>query len=336
VIVLILPGFTPGEHLENLARLAERGRVRRLSPINGIPEAAWLGLPPTRIADGPLIVAALGHEPPERSIQFHLSLVGVVDGTIVSPPPPSPAEASVVASLLPKLNTKRITALTGPGQDHALVMEEYWDLGTTPRDEAIGKPFRSVLPEGEAEEALRQLIDDSVNMLSDLEFNRRRIDEEIAPLNLLWPWGHGAPRRLPNLALHRGAPAIVESSSLRLNGLTRLTGYRHSPIADNLELDWESLAARIKARPLTFAAIETFPRLGEEEADWLAQQLDHRLLSQLGEEQLLLAALTPDGGLLLEIGDQATPTKLPFHPEIIDDGAIPQVDLWEAIERFVE
>ncbi len=336
MIVLVLPGFSPGERLPNLARLAELGRVRRLTPINGIPEAAWLGLPPTRIADGPLIVAALGHEPPERSIQFHLSLLGVEDGTIVSPPPPSAAEAAVVAALLLKLNTKRITALAGPGPDHALVMEEYWDLGTTPRDEAIGKPLHSVLPEGEAEEALRQLIDDSVNMLSELEFNRRRIDEEIAPLNLLWPWGHGAPRRLPNLALHRGAPAIVECASLRLKGLTRLTGYRHSPIVDGLELDWESLAKRVKDRAITFVAIESFTGLGEEETDWLATQLDRRFLAEMGEEQFLLATPGQDGGLILEIGDKATPTKLPFHSEILDDGAIPKVDLWEAIEKFLD
>lgn len=332
--VLILPGFRPLDRLPNLGRLAEQGRVRRLAPVQGLPEAAYLGLPPTQVADGPLIVAALGHEPPERSIQFHLSLLGMVDGTIVASPPPSATEAATVAALLPKLNTKRLTTLAGPGPDHALVMEEYWDLGTTPRDEAIGKPYRSVLPEGEAEEELRRFIDDSVNMLSELEFNRRRADEEKPPLNLLWPWGHGAPRRFPNLALRRGAPAVVETSSLRLQGLARLVGYRPFSLASGLETDWEALARRLHDRAASFVVYDTFDGLGEEETDWLTHQIDRRLFSDFGDGQLLLAAPTKEGGLLLEIAEEVKSSGIPFHPEIEDDRSIPRVDLWEAIDSF--
>ncbi|RYG20060.1 hypothetical protein EON82_20685, partial [bacterium] len=115
MIVLVVPGFVPQGRLPNLGRLAERGRVRRLTPVHGIREAAWLGLPPTEIADGPLIVAALGAEPPERSIQFHLSLLGLVDGQVVSSPAPTAAEMRVIAPLLPKLNTSKLTGLLGEG-----------------------------------------------------------------------------------------------------------------------------------------------------------------------------------------------------------------------------
>lgn len=293
--IFVAPGL-----LRYASELSLRGRVRRSTPILGAAEAAYVGLPPTRIADGPLIVAALGAEPPERSLQFHLSLLGLQDGLVV-PPPPSTAEAAVVKPLLSKLDTKRLTGLWGEGLDHALVLDGFWDLGTTPLPEALGR-FQEVLPEGEMESTLRRYIDDSVNMLSELELNVRRIDEGVAPLNVLWPWGQGSPRRLPHLGLRRGSVLTVESPSLRMRGMARLVGYR-------------------SGAPGQIVVLEGFEDLDEEKAAWTAREIARRLPAE--PAPFLLAS----DGLIFERGGD-----VPFREEILEDRSVASVDLWEAID----
>lgn len=76
---------------------------------------------------------------------------------------------------------------------------------------------------------LRRFIDDSINLLGEQEFNLRRIDEGLAPVNLIWPWGQGFPPVIPNLALQRGTPCHVLSPALGLRGLSKMCGYTHGP-----------------------------------------------------------------------------------------------------------
>ncbi|MFX6823313.1 hypothetical protein ABTH33_20400, partial [Acinetobacter baumannii] len=81
---------------------------------------------------------------------------------------------------------KRLTPVFGPRLTHGLVWEEgSLDLGT--RTPPVGESVHTGLPEGDGERLLRQLIDDSVNLFSELELNRRRMDEGKSPFNLLWP-----------------------------------------------------------------------------------------------------------------------------------------------------
>ncbi len=296
------------------------GRVRRLSPLRGASEAAYLGLPPTRLDDGPLVVAAFGVEPPERSLQFHLSWLGIEDGNVVAAEGPTPPESAALKRLLPKLDTKRLTGLFGERTDHALVLEGFYDLGTTPLADVLGKPLAAVVPEGEMETALRQYVDDSVNMLSELESNVRRLDEGRAPLNLLLPWGHGAPRRLPNLALHRGEALTVETASLRMRGAARLVGYRPTSLRDGLETDWVGFAAR---RP-DMALVEAFGGLSEDEAVWLLRAMR----PVLEAEGLTVVA----GGLILEAGAKG---DVPFRADVAEDRTVTQVDLGEAIDSIL-
>ena len=316
-MILFLPGLAP-ERLDAI-RWPE-GQVRRVAPVRGSPEAAFVGLPPTRLADGPLIVAALGAEPPERSLQFQLSWLGLDDGLLVPAEPPSAEESAALKAVLPKLDTKRLTGLFGEAVDHALVLDGYHDLGTTPLADALGRPLGEVLPEGEREEALRRYVDDSVNLLSELESNRRRVDEGRLPLSLLFPWGHGAPRRLPNLALHRGAPLTVEAASLRMRGVARLVDYRPVRLLDGLEVDWNGLAARKPG----IAAVEAFAGLGEEEAVWLLR----RMAPVFDVPGLAVVA----GGLILQSGDAG---GVPFRGDVSEDGSAPQVDLWEAVDSIL-
>jgi len=238
--VIVLPnalGPTPDDSpflqkLETLRTMTELGDLKRLSPIPQIdtPEAIWLGMKPDegQMRQGPLTVSAFGFDPPDRSTHFHVSLLGVADGIATAPPAAITNEdLNIILEQAKRLNTKALTFLQGENADHALVWEDLGDLHTEPASSITGKQIKSQLPEGDAEKELRRFIDDSVNLLNELELNERRIDEGLPPLNLLWPWGHGRRTAVPNLLLKRGERAHVESNSLRLQGLTRLVGYRH-------------------------------------------------------------------------------------------------------------
>lgn len=300
-IIFIAPDWLASEgresvlrqNLPGLARLAELGELHKLSalPKTETPEAQVLGMAPhqAELAQGPLTVAALGADPPERSTHFHLIPMALQDGVLVAHRLELPPEQVDLAMARAKvLNTKTLTIVPGEGADHGLVWEGLGDIGTTGPESADGQPYRTCLPQGDNEPALRRFIDDSVNLLSELEFNDERIDQGLPPINILWPWGQGVRRRVPNLALQRGEPIEVVSPSLRLAGLARLAGYRHasrSLLARGLNADWRGLADRALNGRTTLIWTPVFQELrtGEqiEEASWLSKEIDEKFIGPI-------------------------------------------------------
>jgi hypothetical protein len=278
-LVLIVPGVVGTPDSPGILReaggvtglLAESGSVVRLEPSS--PDAERfeaLGLDPDAFSLplGPLWVAGLGCDPPERSVEFCLTLGSIRDdGVLVDVPeaqgPPSLAET------LARLDTRSLRLVAGLSTQHGLVWERgSLDLGSTPWDLAVGKFYREVWPEGDGEPALRRLIEDSVELLGSQEWNRRLVDEGRPPLNVLWPWGEGARRAMPDLALRRGVAAEVESRDLGLAGLSRLVRYRHRWLGDCPPPDRPGTPARIVCMPPFDPArpgpgLDAWMRLGE-------------------------------------------------------------------------
>ena len=361
--VVVLPhliGETPDDSplrqkLPALQTMAELGALSRLSAIPKVetPEALWLGLKPNegQMRQGPLTVSALGQDPPDRSIHFHVSLLGLQDGVAVEPAAIIRAdELRQVVEQAKRLSTRSLTFLEGENKDHALVWEGVGDLHTVAASEIVGKPIKSNLPEGDAERELRRFIDDSVNLLNELDLNERRIDEGLAPLNLLWPWGHGMRKPVPNLLLKRGESARVESNSLRLAGLTRLTGYRHGDRhafgrGTNTRLEQiAKTALQNDAAILVIDAPQEFRKLGQiEELHWFTKELDERLLKPLLDEsikttsRISLVATGPTGGLALrfETGD-ARQNVYPYDERSLEEKALSTTDAWTFIEKSLE
>lgn len=314
-------------------------------------EAAWLGIDPSTVTlrQGPLIVSALGSDPPERSVHSHLSLMSLQGGTIrlVRPLPPADHVAMVLDEAK-RLNTKLLTLVPGEGEDHGLVWEEgSIDLHTLDAILAAEHTLKESLPEGDGEVMLRRYIDDSVNLLSGLPFNEERSDQGMPPLNLLWPWGQGFRERVPNLLLERGERAWVESGSLRMQGLTRLVGYRHgdrNAFGQGTNVRLEQLVESamkhdptivVLDAPGAFRASEQF-----EELEWMGREMDARLFSPLLEDAkkrpLRLVVLSPAGdrdglGMWFESGLQADNT-VPFDERALE-GKLDVREAWEVVRE---
>jgi 2,3-bisphosphoglycerate-independent phosphoglycerate mutase len=358
-VVFILPDLLAAsgpsiarQELPALAYMAERAAMWRLTGCEGggTPELAWFGLPPESrsIAQGPLTVAALGADPPSGSVHFHVSLLSCDPAGRVAAlgRPPSDAGTRTIVEAAHRLNTRRLTFVAGEAADHGLVWENgSLDLGVVPAAEALGRAVAEALPEGDGERPLRQWIDDSVNLLSELPLNHERREEGLPPANLLWPWAPGMREPLPNLALHRGEPAWYVTRSMRARGLARLLGYRHGDpelLGNGFNFSVRTLTEELLARPPSVAVLDSFERARAagriDEASWLLDELDREgfatVLDRIETERVRLTLLAPDaeGGLGLEY-DSAVPAQnaIPFDERALDDARLSQTTLFESV-----
>lgn len=379
-IVLIMPEWMSHPDGESLLRqklptleaIVERSHMFRLRPILNqeptighrrsvqpsnsplqTPEAAYLGLDPAsvRLAQGPLTVAALGMDPPERSVHFHLSLMSCEDGWCRQVRHEvSPDQLRIVMDTARRLDSKRLTLVQGEGSDHGLVWEAgSIDLRThSPTGPMEGLHVPDHLPEGDGETILRRYIDDSINLLSELPLNEERAEEGLEPLNLLWPWGQGFREPVPNLLLQRGERAWVESGSMRLEGLARLAGYRHGDrkaVGKGTSIRLEELVdSAWKNDPsiIVIEAIADFRREGKlEEAAWLTAEIDRRWLEPIWQKAkndyvrllVLAPSLAADGlALSCEPGYGESPVA-PFDERALERPGLERAESWRLIER---
>ena len=230
-------------------------------------ESAILGHSNLVLDQGPLTVAALGWNPPERSVHFHLSLLSLIrDSVGCDIPLPTFAESKVISEQMERLNTDNLTVLLGEGLDHALVREQRLEIRTTKPSVVCANGLAASLPEGDNENEMRRFIDDSINLLAEQEFNVRRTDHGIAPINLCWPWGQGERQRIPNRALELGVPWRVRAHSLALRGLAKLSGFRPEKLPVCKEIDFRSLGRTIQGESPTMTIIDFEPAPTDEES----------------------------------------------------------------------
>jgi 2,3-bisphosphoglycerate-independent phosphoglycerate mutase len=310
-----------------LARFLERSAVKPLNPARGMKSASLLGLDGHQLgtARGPLTIAALGVDPPNNSVQFQLAVLSIEEGKATIPTGILPADqARLLFEAAKKLETRRLKLVPGEGWDHALVWEEgSLELGTT--DPAAIQDLKSALPEGDGERMLRSFIDDSVNLLSELEFNHRRIDEGLSPLNLLWPWSPGFRPDVPNLGIQYGRVIEVFAFDLSLRGLARLGGMkltdRHA-LGEGLPTRFEWLEKQVAKSAASLISLNTFAELRSterwEEMDWFLAELDRRFLEPAlsREDPAKWLILDPDA---MAAQSSDFPDGLPFDERLLEE-----------------
>jgi hypothetical protein len=196
---------------------------------------------------------------------------------------------------------------------------------------------------------LRRFIDDSINALSELEFNHHRIEDGLLPVSLAWPWGQGMRVPLPNLALTRGEPVWVESGSMRLAGLTRLCCYLHGDWRDfgrGTALDFERLSRHALNRDVSITVLDSWTGFEgesrEEEAAWLASEFDRRFIEPIMDDfdnvptrfVLLAPRLDGEPGIGLWVETRHNPEMgFPFDERLLEDKRPPIEDAWTVIDR---
>lgn len=337
--------------------VASRSAAFRLAPLR--PECdlrpPLLGLAgfTHRLAEGPLRVAAFEAHTPPKSVPLCLDLLSLEDGGITTPPHVTPELGSKVIELAERLQTPKLRLIEGERAHHAaLWLEGSLDLSLRTPDEAIERGLRPSLPEGDGEPMLRRFIDDSINLLGEQEFNMRRIDEGLAPVNLIWPWGQGFPPVIPNLALQRGTPCHVLSPALGLRGLSKMCGYTHGPTSGtNAGLsppfgEWLKAHGSHPNTLIVDDSISSCRKAGRiEESRWIIREFDEAFLEPLlkmrEDDPFRLTLLCPItlgsgefGGLgLVYESHWSSRNVVPFSEEGMSEDRLPIQSLAESIER---
>ncbi|MBS1721600.1 MAG: hypothetical protein JSS66_01190 [Armatimonadetes bacterium] len=359
-LVFIAQGLCGGTDGDSGLRMAPKpfkdwaaeGTVVGIAPVQGrLPELLALGVDPDSIdiPEGPIMVAALGHDPPERSVHFCLTLGSVSEsGVLEQPSDTSGADVAEALRFGETLSTKSLRVLQGRGRDHALVwLEGSVELGTTPWYKAVGRPYRPAMPEGDGEGALRRLIDDSVNLLAEQDFNKRRRDEGQSPLNVLWPWGQGFRPQTPHLALKRGRAVLILSGSLRMKGLAKLFGYSSldEGFSKPLWPDYDSVP------PLTgryddivvlsdnFAVAREHGRIEDMErmlVEAFSQLLEPFTQRRPARVSLLATSAVGPGLALLWDSERPRSEAMPFDERALEDRRLGVRPAWELVKELVE
>lgn len=358
-VVLVIDGLFSNEgdesfikNLPGFKQFAAVSPVHRLAVVPQLEtsEALLLGMSPDKgqLRQGPLTVAALGADPPEKSTHFHLSLLSLVDDV----PTPvegrlSSADEDTIIKVLSQLNTKLLTLVRGEQYDHGLVWERLAEMRSCPVLQIDGRKYTRLLPEGDGENQILRFIDDSINILCALELNQRRTDNGLLPVSIAWPWGNGVRLPLPNLSLRYGEPIWVESSSMRLQGLSRLVGLRHGRRSDvgyglQTRLEWISKVVDARGASVLYLTVPRDLRAGElwEELDWFLREVDSKLLDPLlewardGHHRLTLIGPNwePGGhGLWGTFDLKAGDGHYPFDERTLDEPKAAVTDLWEVV-----
>lgn len=341
-VVLIVPEWLThsGPPLRSLTPIlqkrCETDTVVRVASIGeSLPEAAYLGLDiESSLPPGPLFVAAFGAEPPSRSVHFCLTLCGLVGDVVCPVAGLQPQELEAVKAAMPRLNTKKLTAVWGFGTHHGMVWESgSLDVGETSFPDAVGRAIADCLPRGEGETILRRYIDDSVDLLSELTFNARRLDQGLPPANLLWPWGPGFPPSIPNLNLSYGPGFRVESALIPVAGLAKLGRANHGDLhtlGSPSDYAMDHLSNLLNGFGPSVVVIDWFSRLARTE-DWERFEVLSREVDELADECHVIAPSAHGAGLALL--KSPSPTPAVFDQMALDDHALPGKTLSELVRE---
>ena len=234
-----LDGKTPLEAAKTpyLDRLAETGRVGAVQvtppdmyPGSDAANMALLGYDPRKYytGRGPIEAAAMDIPLNEKDVAFRCSIIST-DGTNLldySAGHITTEEARPIIALAnDKLATRAMRLFPGVSYRHILRWTDGpVDVKTSPPHENMGKPLREIYPEGEGDTKIRAFIEDSLNLLDDLPFNRERRAEGKLPANMLWLWSPGRTPVLPSFLRKRQLTGAVISAVDVVRGLGKLTG----------------------------------------------------------------------------------------------------------------
>jgi 2,3-bisphosphoglycerate-independent phosphoglycerate mutase len=220
-------------YFDELAAHGQVGSVQ-VTPLDMYPGSdaanmALLGYDPVKhyTGRGPVEAAAMGIHLAGRDVAFRCSLVSTDGSRMVdySSGHITTEEARPLLSACEKLLSGSMRLFPGVAYRHILL----WPDGPTEvlthaPHENMGRVLEEILPTGEQENRIRQLIWDSYELLDAHPFNRRRKDEGRLAANTLWPWSQGRSPSLAPFSSRRGCTGAVVAGVDVIRGLGTLAG----------------------------------------------------------------------------------------------------------------
>jgi len=318
--------------MDRLAREAILGKVltvpEGMYPGSDVANMALLGYDPRQhyTGRGPIEAAAMGVELEPTDVAFRCSLISTDGERLLdySGGNISTEEAHTLIQLLQeKLGTSKITFFPGVGYRHVM----RWRGGPVeavcvPPHEIVGSYLRDYYPQGDGEQTLIQLMEDSYEILSAHPINRRREDEGKLPANMIWLWGHGRVPKLEPFSLKWGKTGAVIAAVDVIRGLGRLAGLETPTVPGatgyidtNYAGKGEYALRMLEKHDFVYVHIEAPDEAGHhgdvEAKIWAIEQIDKHIVAQIAEG--LFARKEPFRMLI--VPDHFTPVAKRTHAE---------------------
>lgn len=238
----------------NLDAMVREGMIGRVATIpegmepgSDVAALSIMGYDPARYYTGraPLEAANQGIELGPHDVAFRCNLI-TTDGEHVIDYSGGEVATEVAAELIQLINarlgTAQIRFYPGVSYRHLMVWQHgSANVGTTPPHNIMGQAITPNLPKGDHEDRLSQMMWDSYEILRNLDYNRRRIQEGKHAANMIWLWGQGNAPQLPSFALTHGVTGAVISAVDLLRGIARLAGLRAPAVpgaTGRLDTNW--------------------------------------------------------------------------------------------------
>ncbi len=250
-------------HFDFIAREGILGSVytvpTSLPPGSDAGNLSLLGYDPEIYLSGrgPLEAASIGIQLDPRDVAYRCNMVTLEDGKMrdYSAGHITSEEAcTLVNAVEESLGTPELRFYPGVRYRHLMVHHGGADdVQCTPPHDIIGEPFECHLPSREEDAWLRELIQNSRDILEPHPVNQRRVSEGKLPANSIWPWGQG---RLPAMQTYaekygiRGAAisavdllrGIACYAGLQIIDVPGATGYLDTDYAGKARYAMDALA----------------------------------------------------------------------------------------------
>ena len=296
-----------------------------MEPGSDVATLSILGYDPRQYHTGraPLEAANLDIPLNSQDVAFRCNLVTCDGRTLIdyAAGEVSTAESKALIGVInERLGTRLVQFYTGVSYRHVMVWREGTpEVKTTPPHDIIGREIEPYLPRGEAEEMLRGLMFDSLELLDGHEVNRRRRDEGKPPANMIWLWGQGRACVLPSFALQRGTPGAVIAAVDLVRGAGKCAGLSAPEVAGatgNLETDFgaKARAAEAELERVDFVLVhveapdEASHQGSAERKVWAIEQIDREVVGPIREWLLKYS-----DGRLLVLADHYTKLATRTH-----------------------
>jgi 2,3-bisphosphoglycerate-independent phosphoglycerate mutase len=366
-----LNGRTPvmAARTPNMDTLAHEGFVGKvltvpegMYPGSDVANMALMGYDPIKhySGRGPLEAAAIGVPLEPHDVAFRCSLVSTEGERLLDYSAggiPTEDAHGLIELIEEKLSTSTIHFFPGVGYRHVM----RWSQGPLetrcmPPHEIVGEPLQDNYPQGEGEEILRRLIQNSFEILEAHPMNRHRKEDGRPPANMIWFWGQGRKPNLQPFALRWGLTGGVIAAVDLIKGLGVLTGME-VPIVPGatgyVETDYRAkgdYALRLLAKhDFVYVHIEAPDEAGHqgdmEAKIWAIEQIDRHVINTVVEglrkqNQAFRLMIVPDHATPVQVRthtpgpvpfllyDSTTPRRndVPYDESILEEPSTPSIE----------